>query len=93
MREPNLDPNGCTEILFTGFKYLKNKPTNNKGEWVKTQLADPVLLEGILQQVDKPYPLLRDKYIWDGKNYETRNQQKYNYCKMFLERKYDEIFN
>jgi len=82
MREPNLDPNGYTEILFTGFKYLKNKPPNNKGEWVKTQLADLVLLQGILQQ-----------YVWDGKNYETRNQQKYNYCKMFLERKYDEIFN
>jgi hypothetical protein len=31
MREPNLDPNGCTEILFTGFKYLKNKRTRENG--------------------------------------------------------------
>jgi hypothetical protein len=93
MREPNLDPNGCTEILFTGFKYLKNKPTNNKEEWVKAQMADVIILQQILRQVEGPFRWLSDNYVWNGKDYKTRNKKKYNYCKMFLERKYDEIFN
>ena len=68
MREPNLDPNSCTDVDFVGLKYLSHVRSENKAEWVERQMADEVVRNSI----------------------EVENQDEY--CKIFLEHKWDQLF-
>jgi hypothetical protein len=36
MREPNSDPNSCTDVDFVGLRCLNYVRSENKDEWVKT---------------------------------------------------------
>ncbi|CAB4143953.1 hypothetical protein UFOVP457_16 [uncultured Caudovirales phage] len=92
MREPNLDPNSCTDINLVGFKYLKFAPIYDKEKWVERQMTDKTIVNDIIFHAEGPYNWLREKFCWDGKTFDEREKERYNYCKMFLERKWDELF-
>jgi hypothetical protein len=92
MREPNSDPNSCTDVDFVGLKYLNYVRSENKDEWVKRQMANEIIVNDIIFHAEGPYNWLREKFCWDGETFDEREKERYNYCKMFLERKWNQLF-
>lgn len=92
MREPNLDPNSCTDVDFVGFKYLNYVPSENKDEWIKRKMANEVIFNSIIETAEGPYGGLRTKWEWGGGDHNEGVKNQRNYCKIVLERKWDKLF-
>jgi len=92
IREPNLDPNGYTDVDFEDFKYLKYIPSENKAEWVKRQMENEVMLNSAIRAAEGPYGGLRTKWEWANGNHEEGVKNQRDYCKMLFEHKWDQLF-
>ena len=92
MREPNLDPNSCTDVDFVGLKYLNYVRSENKAEWVERQMADEVIYNSAIDVAEGPYRGLRTKWEWANGNHEEGMKNQRDYCKMILEHKWDQLF-
>lgn len=82
MREPNLDPNSCTDVDFVGLKYLNYVRSENKDEWVKRQMANEVIRNSILGVEEGRYGRIKSE--------EVENQDEY--CKIVLEHQWNKLF-
>ena len=81
MREPNSDPNSCTDIDLVGFKYLNYVPSENKAEWVKEQMSDPRRVAVLVQTCYQENAFARKLPEIDEEDL----------CRRFLSRAYDKI--
>jgi hypothetical protein len=92
MREPNLDPNSCTDVDFVSFKYLNYVRNETKAEWVERQMANEVIFNSIIEATEGPYGGLRTKWEWANGNHEEGMKNQRDYCKMLLEHKWNQLF-
>ena len=55
-------------------------------------MANEIIVNDIIFHAEGPYNWLREKFCWDGETFDEREKERYNYCKMFLERKWNQLF-